>query len=107
VPHVRTLPPPGIEALVCDDGLEVRRYQTGRADGSEALAVLRDGELERVVDLHRLPIVESSGHPYRGGGEGERVVVAPEGQPGPVLAELVSQGWRVIGRQGEGWVLER
>ena len=44
----------------------MRRYDAGRGDGIEALVVVRGGQLERVIDLGRLPEIEPpSGHPYR------------------------------------------
>jgi len=114
VARVDTAPPPANETWTGPNGLQVRRYSTGRADGSEALAILRDGALEQVVDLGRLPEVEvlpeveAPGHPYRSEArEVERAVIVPEGRTGAVLAMLVAQGWRVVGRQGVGWVVER
>jgi hypothetical protein len=47
-------------------------------------------------------------HPYRAPAQDvEHILVVPEGPPGPVLAQLVAEGWSVVGRQGAGWLLRR
>jgi hypothetical protein len=37
----------------------------------------------------------------------EQSLIVIDGEPAPVLAYLREQGWRVLGRVSEGWLVER